>query len=198
MDNPQVLITPEAGTYLGSLLAKHQTPGTGVRIYINNPGSYTAETCLAYCLPGDERQDDVLMTETPFKVWLDKRSVPYLSDAEVGFDADQFGGQLTIKAPNAKIVTVSDNSPMIEQVNYVLQNDINPQLASHGGMVSVVEVVENDTVAVLQFGGGCQGCGMVDVTLKQGVEKTLLESVKGLKGVRDITDHSDSSQAYYP
>jgi Fe/S biogenesis protein NfuA len=50
---------------------------------------------------------------------------------------------------------------------------------------------------VLQFGGGCQGCGMVDLTLKDGVEKTLLEQVEGLKGVKDVTDHSYRENAYY-
>jgi Fe/S biogenesis protein NfuA len=52
-------------------------------------------------------------------------------------------------------------------------------------------------VAVLRFGGGCQGCGQADVTLKEGVEKTLLSRLPELKGIRDVTDHSDSSNAYF-
>ena len=83
-----------------------------------------------------------------------------------------------------------------EKINYVLYSEINPSLASHGGEVSLVEVVDKET-AVLQFGGGCQGCGMVDLTLKDGVEKTLLEQVDGLKGVMDVTDHSYRENAYY-
>jgi Fe/S biogenesis protein NfuA len=63
-------------------------------------------------------------------------------------------------------------------------------------MVSLVEVVE-DSVAVLQFGGGCQGCGMVDVTLKNGVEKTLLEALPQLTSVRDVTDHTVTENAYF-
>ncbi len=62
-------------------------------------------------------------------------------------------------------------------------------MAAHGGEVSLIEVLDGDT-AVLQFGGGCQGCGMVDLTLKDGVEKTLLEQIEGLKKVQDVTDHS--------
>jgi Fe/S biogenesis protein NfuA len=57
-------------------------------------------------------------------------------------------------------------------------------------------MTEEGTVAVLKFGGGCQGCGMVDETLKGGVEKTLVENIAELKGVIDITDHTDRSQAY--
>ena len=106
------------------------------------------------------------------------------------------GGQLTIKAPNSKVPRVSDDSPLEEKINYILQSEVNPSLASHGGMVSLVELVDED-VAVLQFGGGCQGCGMVDVTLKDGVEKTLLEQLPQLREVRDITDHTQGENPYY-
>ncbi len=69
-------------------------------------------------------------------------------------------------------------------------------MASHGGEVSLVEIINKET-AVLQFGGGCQGCGMVDVTLKDGVEKTLIEEIPELKGITDVTDHSYRENAYY-
>ena len=81
-------------------------------------------------------------------------------------------------------------------MNYVLYNEVNPALASHGGEVSLVEITDT-MVAILQFGGGCQGCSAVDQTLKGGVEKTLLEQIPQLTGVRYTTDHSDTSQAYY-
>ena len=106
------------------------------------------------------------------------------------------GGQLTIKAPNAKMPRVDEDSPLEDRINYVLYNEVNPALAAHGGEVSLVEITD-DLYAVLQFGGGCQGCSAVDQTLKGGVEKTLLEQLPQLKGVRDMTDHSDKSQAYY-
>ena len=102
----------------------------------------------------------------------------------------------TIKAPNSKVPRVSEDSPLEEKINYILQSEVNPSLASHGGMVSLVELVDED-VAVLQFGGGCQGCGMVDMTLKDGVEKTLLEQLPQLREVRDITDHSQGENPYY-
>ena len=131
-----------------------------------------------------------------FTAWFDARSLPYLEDALVDYSKDRMGGQLTIKAPNAKMPRVDENSPVEDRINYVLYNEVNPALAAHGGEVSLVEVTE-DQFAILQFGGGCQGCSAVDQTLKGGVEKTLLEQVPQLKGVRDMTDHTDTSQAYY-
>jgi Fe/S biogenesis protein NfuA len=91
---------------------------------------------------------------------------------------------------------VNEDSPIDERINYYLQTEINPGLASHGGQVTLIEVVE-DGVAVLQFGGGCQGCGQADVTLKEGIERTLLERIPQLTGVRDVTDHSQRENAYY-
>ena len=61
----------------------------------------------------------------------------------------------------------------------------------------LIDIVDEDTTAVLKFGGGCQGCSAVNVTLKDGVEKTLLEKVPGLKRVIDETDHSNRENAYY-
>ena len=91
---------------------------------------------------------------------------------------------------------VDPDSPLAERITYVLQSEVNPGLAAHGGEVTLIELTD-EPVAVLQFGGGCQGCSAVDMTLKDGVERTLLEQIPELKGVRDITDHSDTSNAYY-
>ena len=130
------------------------------------------------------------------KAWFEGRSLPFLDDALVDYASDRMGGQLTIKAPNAKMPRVDDDSPIEDRINYILYNEVNPSLASHGGEVSLIEVTD-DQFAILRFGGGCQGCSAVDVTLKDGVEKTLLEQIPQLAGVRDMTDHSDRSQAYY-
>ena len=86
--------------------------------------------------------------------------------------------QLTLKAPNAKMRKVADDAPLMERVEYMLQSQINPQLAGHGGRVSLMEITE-DGYAILQFGGGCNGCSMVDVTLKEGIEKQLLKRIPG-------------------
>jgi len=106
------------------------------------------------------------------------------------------GGQLTIKAPNAKMPKVTDDSPVEERINYILYTEINPGLASHGGEVSLVELTE-EGVAVLKFGGGCQGCSAVDMTLKDGVEATLVSKVPEIQSVRDVTDHTQTDNAYF-
>ena len=190
-----VTITESAQEYLSELLSK-QEGALGVRVFINQPGTTRAETCIAYCREGDLLDGDEQKAYPAFTAWFDERSLPFLEDALVDYSKDRMGGQLTIKAPNAKMPRVDENSPLEDRINYLLYNEVNPALAAHGGEVSLVEVTE-EKYAVLQFGGGCQGCSAVDQTLKGGVEKTLMEQLPELKGVRDMTDHSDTSQAYY-
>jgi len=127
---------------------------------------------------------------------MDRHSIPFLEDAVVDFQKDSMGGQLTIKAPNSRMPKLSEDSPLEDRVNYVLFNEVNPGLAAHGGHVTLEEIFEK-SIAVLRFGGGCQGCGMVDVTLKDGVEKSLMSQIPQLTEVRDVTDHSVKENAYY-
>ncbi|MEQ8263279.1 Fe-S biogenesis protein NfuA [Pseudohaliea sp.] len=190
-----ITITEAAQEYLAELLGK-QEDALGVRVFINQPGTPRAETCIAYCREGDVREEDVEHQFDKLKAWFEPRSVPFLEDALVDFAKDRMGGQLTIKAPNAKMPRVGDDSPLEDRINYILYNEINPSLAAHGGEVSLVEITD-DNFAVLQFGGGCQGCSAVDITLKNGVERSLLDQLPQLAGVRDVTDHTDRSQAYY-
>lgn len=190
-----VTITESAQEYLRELLSK-QEDALGVRVFINQPGTPKAETCIAYCREDDIKEGDEKREMDNLTAWFDARSLPFLEDALVDYSKDRMGGQLTIRAPNAKMPQVGEDSPLEDRINYVLYNEINPSLAAHGGEVSLVEVTE-DNYAILQFGGGCQGCAAVDQTLKGGVEKTLLEQLPMLAGVRDQTDHTDRSQAYY-
>jgi len=190
-----ITITESAQDYLAELLSK-QEDAMGVRVFINQPGTPRAETCIAYCREGDIDPEDQEHDFGKFRAWFQSRSIPFLEDALVDYATDRMGGQLTIKAPNAKMPRVDTDSPIEDRINYVLYNEVNPSLAAHGGEVSLVEITE-DNHAVLRFGGGCQGCSAVDITLKDGVQKTLLEQIPELAGVRDVTDHTDRTQAYY-
>ncbi len=191
-----VNISESAQAYLIDLLSKQEHSDVGIRIFVTDPGTPMAETCIAYCRPGEEQENDEPIQYEGFTAWIDERSKTFLEEAEVDYATDRMGGQLTIKAPNAKVPKVSDDSPIEDRINYILHSQVNPSLAAHGGMVSLMEVVDEE-IAVLQFGGGCQGCGMVDMTLKEGVEKTLLEQLPQLKAIRDVTDHTQDENAYF-
>ena len=181
-----IIITPSAQDYLAQLLAKQEVLGIGVRIFVEHAGTPRAECCMSYCQPDEIDEDDLQIAYDKFVAHIDAPSIPYLHDAVIDYNKDRFGGQLTFRAPNSK-------------VPQVLQAEINPQLASHGGHVELVEMIEDDTgkIAVLKFGGGCQGCSAVDITLRQGVEVQLKQQIPELTQVIDETDHTKTENAYY-
>ena len=190
-------ITESAQEYLKELLDKQDSDGIAVRIFVEKPGTPYAECCMAYCTPDEVIEDDEKIQLKDFLAYIESDSLTYLEDATINYAADRMGGQLTFRAPKSKVPQLGENASLEERINHVLFSEINPSLASHGGNVSLLELVENDTVAVLQFGGGCQGCSAVDMTLKQGVEKTLVERIPEIVGVKDLTDHTETDNAYF-
>lgn len=188
-------ITDAAQEHFAKLL-ENQEIGTQIRVFVINPGTPTAECGVSYCPPDAVEATDTALQFEKLSAFVDELSAPYLDDAEIDFVTDQLGSQLTLKAPNAKMRKVDDNAPLMEHVEYLLQSQINPQLAGHGGRVTLMEITD-DNLAILQFGGGCNGCSMVDVTLKAGIEKELLLKFPELKGVRDLTEHQRGEHSYY-
>lgn len=194
-----ITITPNAQAYLADLLAKQEVEGIGVRIFVEYPGTPRAECCMSYCQPDEIDESDLQIPYEAFTAYIDSPSISYLHDAVIDYNKDRFGGQLTFRAPNSKVPQVGEDASIEERINYVLQSQINPSLASHGGVVELVDLMDDEAglTAVLKFGGGCQGCSAVDVTLRQGVEVQLKQQIPELMHVVDETDHSQTQNAYY-
>ena len=190
-----ITITDTAQAHFVKLLAD-QPEGTHIRVFVISPGTAQAECGVSYCPPDAAEADDVELPFNGFSAMVDEKSAPFLDDASIDFVTDQLGSQLTLKAPNAKMRKVSGDAPLVERIEYVIQSEINPQLASHGGNIMLVEITDAG-VAVLQFGGGCNGCSQVDITLKDGIEKQLLDMFPTeLTGVRDVTEHQHGDHSY--
>lgn len=190
-----IAMTESAQSHFKKLLS-NQAEGTQIRVFVLNPGTATAECGVSYCPPESVEDTDIEDKYADFTVYIDELSAPFLDEATIDFVSDDLGSQLTLKAPNSKMRKVDANAPLIERVNYALQTQISPQLASHGGHVNLVEITD-DNYVILQFGGGCNGCSMVDYTLKEGIEKQLLTEFPELAGVRDLTDHQAGEHSYY-
>jgi Fe/S biogenesis protein NfuA len=190
-----ITISPTAQEHFVKLLSD-QPEGTQIRVFVVNPGTPRAECGVSYCPPDGIEPEDKRIPFKGFNALVDPDSAPFLEEAEIDFVTDKMGTQLTLKAPNAKMRKVADDAPLIERIQYVIESEVNPNLASHGGQVSIVELTD-DGIVVVQFGGGCNGCSMVDVTLKDGIEKQLLERFPELKGVHDMTEHAAGEHSYY-
>ncbi len=189
-------IDAAAVAYFQKLIAQQDIPGLGIRLRAVHPGTPKGDCRLEFCEAGEIEADDWRIECDGFSLIVDSASEPYLRELSISYQADRTGGQLTIRAPRLKGTPPAAGASVIERVQYVLTSEINPGVAAHGGKVSLVEVT-GDGVVVLQFGGGCHGCGQVDVTLKGGIEKTLLQRVPEITGVRDVTDHSTGHAPYF-
>lgn len=190
-----IQISESAQSHFRRLIEREALPGLGVRLSAMHAGTPRADVRLEFAEPGDLHGDEWAVDCEGFTVWLDAGSVQYLDGAEIDYAQQATGGQLQIRAPKIKGQAPTESASLVERVRWVVEHEINPQLAQHKGHVSVQEV-SAEGVVILNFGGGCHGCGMADVTLKQGIEKTLLEKVPGVIAVRDATDHASGAAPY--
>jgi Fe/S biogenesis protein NfuA len=191
-----IQIAESAQDHFRRLLAQQGIAELGIRMRVIHPGTPKADCQLEFCEPDDLLGDEWVVECSGFTLFVESGSVAFLDAAEIAYENNETGGQLTIKAPKIKGMPPSGESSLVERVRYVLDSEINPQIASHGGRVSLVEIDAAGGV-VLQFGGGCHGCGMADVTLKEGIEKTLRQRVPEITAVRDSTDHAKGQSPYY-
>ncbi|HEX7005207.1 MAG TPA: NifU family protein [Trueperaceae bacterium] len=149
-----------------------------------------AEQKLWLVKPDDRRDDDAVFDGGGFEVFLDPLSRNNLEGARVDFveGVMQSGFRVFYPSPTW-------DDPVAQKVQDVLDRQINPGVASHGGTVSLERVEEG--VAYISLGGGCQGCGAADITLRQGIERMILEQVPEVTRVADVTDHASGTNPYY-
>jgi Fe/S biogenesis protein NfuA len=113
-----------------------------------------------------------------------------LSDEGLAMNNPNAPATPTMAAPKGDLT-----GPLADQIQTVIEQQVNPAIASHGGGAELVSV--DGTIAYLKLMGGCQGCGMAQVTLRQGIERILMEAIPDLSGVIDVTDHASGTDPYY-
>ena len=188
-------ITDQAQTKFREILQGENRQGQGIRMTAKRGVSpFSVDYGLSFVDPGQEHPADKVFNLDGFNIYVDPQSFPLVEDATVDYvhGLSESGFKITnprMSAPPAP------SGPLAEKIQHIIQSRINPAIRSHGGVVSLVDV--KDKVAYLRFGGGCQGCGMVDVTLKQGVQVMIKEAVPEIETVMDITDHADGKNPYY-
>jgi len=189
-------ITDSAQQYFLRLIEQQDDEGLALRLSVSHAGTPGASCDLQFCPSGHSMPDDLELEFNGFRMYVARASESWLEKAEIDFEEDATGGQLTIKAPGIKGSEPGTEASLDDRINWLLETEINPALASHGGRVALVEITDQKEV-ILQFGGGCQGCGMADVTLKQGIEQTLTRNIPEITAVKDVTDHQSGSNPYY-
>ncbi len=193
-----MVVTEAAQKHFSNLLQKEEIAGMNLRVFVANPGTIHADVSVTYCPPGEEVPTDFTLPFESFKLFIDADSQDSLTDARIDFVEDALEGHLSVKAPFLKGREPATSSTLTERIQFVIDSEINPNLAGHGGRVGLIEIIEDQigAIVVLQFGGGCHGCGMAGVTLKHGIEKTLKEKFPEIVEIRDATDHTTGADPY--
>jgi Fe/S biogenesis protein NfuA len=189
MSQPSITVTAAALTRIAQVRANRRMPDAGVRIAITGRSQGAFVYDIAITGPGQERDGDVVIEGPdgiPFHAPL--ATLPYLDG--ITLDADPVRGAITIENPNPLWL-----DPLAEQVQVFLDAEINPMVAGHGGFIDLLDVA--DGTAYIHMGGGCQGCGMADVTLGQGVRVALLDRFAEIHDVIDSTNHAQGANPYY-
>lgn len=184
---------------LSILHAEDDPDSLGLRIAVTG----TRGVEYAYDLSFEERaesaDDDVVYNQGELVVMVPADSVNALWGATLDLPSAEGQGGLVIRNPNRPDplagFDIELTGTVTERINQLLDQQINPALASHGGFASLVEV--RDATAVVTMGGGCQGCAVSAVTLREGIQKAILEHIPEITEVVDSTDHDAGENPFY-
>ena len=183
-------ISQKAQDHIKKFLNASSAKIQGVSIIIETKTERKANYSIQFIELSDTLAENISIDFENIPVLVSKEVIPYLEGTEVDLNDK---GELEAFNPSMSITEISGS--VEEQIQHVLDEEVNPMVASHGGVVSLLEVKDHN--AYLEFGGGCQGCGMIDVTLKQGVEVMIKAQIPDIEAIYDVTDHAGGTNPYY-
>ena len=183
-------ITDAAQNVIKDLMQDESKSGMSLRIQIMGRGPGGFQYSVGFVPEENQTPEDEKVQFEGFNVLIDPGTVPDITGSTLDYKEDEHQRGFLIENPNP---VWKDSTA--QAVQDLLDTKINPGLASHGGFVALLDY--KDDTAFIAFGGGCQGCGQVDVTLKDGVEVSIREALPQVKQVIDTTNHASGQNPYY-
>jgi Fe/S biogenesis protein NfuA len=206
---PVVTLTPEAYKVVREAIEQEPDPATlALWLEVRGVQAGTFVYDLFFQASSDADEGDVRHAHDDLEVVVPAGSVDRLRGARLEW-SDEGGGGLVLVNPNApapeeaapgvppEILAQGITGPLALRVVAVLEQSVNPAIASHGGRADLVALDEEGGTAYLRLSGGCQGCAMSQMTLRQGIETSLMEEVPELTKILDVTDHGSGENPFY-
>jgi Fe/S biogenesis protein NfuA len=169
---------------------------TALRIAVSGGTPAAPDFELTLVGPDEIHSGEIKLDVSGLTIVVDEETAPRLEDATVDFveRVNESGFEVRL-ATSAATPSAAPTGALAEKVRDVLENQINPAIASHGGVITLVDV--QDTEIYVEMGGGCQGCAMSRMTLRQGVERMVRQAVPEITVIHDITDHSSGENPFF-
>lgn len=192
MENPLICLTEAAASKVRSLVEAGGREGMAIRVSATTDGPAAFRYSLQFVEMDEKTPEDAVVDHAGILFYLDPESAEYLKAATIDFVDDLSGAGFKFDNPNQPPLL---DDPIAARVHQLIEDRINPTVASHGGHVTLIDV--KDGKVFVRLGGGCQGCGQADATLKQGIEAMIRDEIPEITGVLDTTDHAAGENPYY-
>ena len=189
-------LTDRAREVVRDYVDKSDGEFTALRIGISGGTPLAPDFELTLVGPDDIAESEREVEVGDLTIVVEEEFAPRLEGATVDFvqRVNESGFQVSLAAAAKAAVPTLDGA-FAERVKTVLDTEINPAIASHGGTITLVGV--EDTEIYLEMGGGCQGCAMSRMTLRQGVERMVRQAVPEVTVIHDVTDHASGENPFF-
>jgi len=200
-DEQLMELSPSAIDKIAELMASRGQGPQAVRVLVHLGGAGGGQSEFKFVSLNEKNPDDIVLEMGPFPMYLDPQAASSLKGAKVDFNEQKYAHGFHIEYENPLESYLSSrrkdwgDDPIANKVQQVVDDQINPGVAGHGGWVLLLDV--KDDTAFIEMGGGCRGCAISQMTLKQGIEKLITEEVPQIVRVLDTTDHSEGENPYY-
>jgi len=198
---PIITVTEQALAKILELRSAEDDPdGLGLRIEVTGVRGADFTYDLSFEALDERAEDDVIQDQQGLPIVVPAESIDNLLGATLDLPSNADQGGLVLRNPNRPSVPrlgdpIELTGTTEERVRQLLDQQVNPAIAAHGGYASVVKV--EDSTAYITMGGGCQGCAMSALTLREGIESAILSAIPEITEVVDTTDHSVGENPYY-
>lgn len=191
---PSVVMTPNALRHIRETRERMTLPVKGIRVHATPRTALRLDYAIRFVPAGEPPSPaDTILSIDDIDVYIDAHSAPHLRGATIDYVFRIIGSELRVLMSFDHLDTPEGR--LATKVQHVLDEQINPSLGTHGGAAALFDI--KGDVIFIELTGGCQGCSMADTTMKQGIEKSIMQSVPEVREIRDVTNHADGTNPYF-